>query len=78
MYETCPVCGLMENPLVIHGPAPQFCEGRCEGIVHYETGAREHQIFLDALRKISTQDYRGNRSTEMEIAYRALKETGYA
>jgi hypothetical protein len=27
-----------------------------------------------ALRKIANQDYRGNRSTESEIAFRALKE----
>jgi hypothetical protein len=28
----------------------------------------------DALREIANQDYRGNRSTESEIAFRALKE----
>jgi len=27
----------------------------------------------DALREIANQDYRGNRSTESEIAFRALK-----
>jgi hypothetical protein len=28
-----------------------------------------------ALRKIANQDYRGNRSTESQIAFEALKET---
>ena len=28
----------------------------------------------EALRQIANQDYRGNRSTESEIAFRALKE----
>ena len=39
-------------------------EDRGERIAHLE----------DALRRIANQDYRGNRSTESQIAFEALKE----
>ena len=32
------------------------------------------QRLEDALRRIANQDYRGNRSTESQIAFEALKE----
>ena len=33
------------------------------------------QRLEDALRRIANQDYRGNRSTESQIAFEALQET---
>jgi hypothetical protein len=41
-----------------------------------ETLLLNHRIqrLEDALRRIANQDYRGNRSTESQIAFEALKE----
>jgi len=43
---------------------------------HKENEALKQRIHRleSALREIANQDYRGNRSTESEIAFRALKE----
>ena len=43
--------------------------GKCESL------QRERDRYRVALEKIANQDYRGNRSTESEIAWKALKAT---
>ena len=39
---------------------------------------RERAFLINTLMKIAMQDYRGNRSTESQLAYDAITSMGYA
>ncbi len=58
------------------GERPEFLGSNVMGLLKRElTGTQKRIKHLEsALRRIANQDYRGNRSTESQIAEEALKE----
>ena len=57
------------------GERPEFLGSNVMGLLKRElTGTQKRIKHLEsALRRIADQDYRGNRSTESQIAFEALK-----